>query len=121
MPTEFTLSQAAIEQSTFAITVSFTDENEPAQAVAPNTGLKWSLIDESTGSAVNSRTNVEVSPPASSVVVILHGADLALLHGQPVEWRLLVVEGTYNGDLGNNLEIKDQLRFPIKDLAKVPN
>ena len=83
-------------------------------------GLKWSLIDEQTGSEVNNRLDVAITP-GISVVITLHGADLAILHNRLVEWRFLVIEGTYDGSLGSDLEIKDQLRFPIRNLAKIPN
>lgn len=118
MPTEFTLSQAAVERSTFAVTVAFTDEN--GDPVTP-TSLTWSLVKENRATIVNSRSNVTVNTPGTSAVIVLSGADLALDDGKGLTWLYLVIEGLYNSTLGNDLPLKDHLKFPVVDVAKVPN
>lgn len=119
MPTEFSVSQAAVENGTFAITVSFTDED--GNAVVPNSPLTWSLTKSDRQTIVNNREDIQITTPATSVTIVLSGADLAKDTGKLVSWRYLVIEGTYNSTLGNDLPLKDHLRFPIVDIAKVPN
>lgn len=115
MPSE--LSVDAVERGTIAITVSFTDEN--GDPVTPNAGLIWSLTKEDKSSIVNNRKDVSITP-GTSVTVVLSGADLALLDGKAKEYRYLVIEGDYDGSLGNGLPIKDHVKFAIQDIAKVP-
>lgn len=118
MPTEFTTSQAAVERSTYVVTVSFTDED--GNAVTPNAGLKWSLVQEDKRTAVNSRSDVALTP-GTSVDIVLEGADLVVDAEKDYTWRYLVVEGTYDGAIGSNKPIKDHLKFPVQNIAKVPN
>ena len=118
MPTVFSADQAANESGTYAITVSFTDED--GAAVVPNSPLTWSLTKADRVTIVNSRVNVSITP-ASSITIVLTGDDLAKDAGQLISWRYLVIEGTYNSTLGNDLPLKDHLRFPIVDIAKVPD
>ena len=63
----------AIEQSTYVITASFTDET--GAAVVPNS-VTWTLVNGD-GQVVNSRSAVSVTP-ASSVTIVLSGDDLDL-------------------------------------------
>lgn len=118
MPTNFTVDQAAVEEGTFAVTVSFTDED--GDPVAPNTGLTWSLTKSDRQTIVNAREDVGITPN-TSVTIVLTGDDLVKDAGELVTWRYLVIEGTYNSTLGSNLPLKDHLRFPIVDIAKVPS
>jgi hypothetical protein len=118
VPTEFTVEQGAAEKGTFAVTVSFTDED--GNAITPNSGLKWSLVKDDRITIVNNRENVAISP-GTSITIVLSGDDLVKDPGELVTWRYLVTEGTYNGTLGSDLPINDHLRFPIVDIAKVPN
>ncbi len=113
MPT--TLTTPAVEQSTFAIVASFTDET--GAAVAPNTGLTWTLVDNA-GVVINSRLNVAITS-ASTITIVLHGADLALTAGASRKRRVLI-KGTYNSSLGTNMEIKDEVTFSIMNLEGVP-
>ena len=110
MPT--TLTAHAIEKSTFAITASFIDD--AGDAVVPNTGLTWTLTDGD-GVVVNSHTGSTITP-AGSVTIVLHGADLAIAGNAD---RVLTIQGTYDSDLGTNLEIKDQVTFRIDNLTAV--
>ena len=115
MPTD--ISTQAVERSTYVVTASFTDEN--GDAVVPN-NLTWSLVDQDKATIVNSREDI-VLIPASSVTVVLSGADLAILHGKSVETRYFVVEGDYDSSLGSDLPINDEMEFQVVNIAKVPN
>lgn len=114
MPTTIT-STKAIEQSTFVITCSFTDED--GDAVAPDT-LSWSLTDED-GTIINSREDVAVTSPSASEDIVLSGDDLALVSGHEEDERYLVLEGTYTSDAGTGLPIRDQVKFYVSNLKKV--
>lgn len=113
MPT--TLTTDAVEYSTFVIRASFTDE--AGAAVAPNSGLSWTLSDVA-GNVVNSRSAVTIAP-STTISIVLHGADLAISDAYRDNRRLLTIEGTYSSSLGT-LEIVDQVAFTVVDLAAVP-
>jgi len=114
------LHEKAKEGSTYGIKVEFTEKSDPSDLVGtpftPNSGLKWSLKDRA-GNEVNSKTDISIDP-AESVVIVLSGDDLALAGG-PTR-RYVTVEGTYNGVLGNNLPIVDEVSFPIQNLKGQP-
>jgi hypothetical protein len=113
MPT--TLTTPAIEQSTYVITVPFADET--GASVAPNAGtLTWSLLTKD-GTVVNSRSNVPITS-ASTVTIVLHGADLALVAGQS-KTRKVTIKGLYNSTLGTGLELKDEITFSIVNLVGI--
>lgn len=124
------LETDANEQSTFVVVAPFKDED--GNAVAPNSGLTWSLF-RLDGTVVNSRTNVSITPGAS-VAIVLSDADLAIFEDDPVEEvyihgvgmttmqygvRVLSVSGTYNSSAGNNLPIRDQVLFRVVNLIGV--
>jgi hypothetical protein len=52
--------------------------------------------------------------PAESVTIVLKGDDLALTGG-PVR-RYVIVRGTFDGVLGNNLPLIDEVSFQIQNL-----
>jgi len=114
MPTK--LSEKAIEGSTFAIKTDFTAKDDPADEVGtpftPNAGLAWSLTDKY-GKIVNNRIDVPLTP-AESVIILLKGGDLAL-SGGPTQ-RYVIVRGTYDGALGNDLPLIDEVSFQIQNL-----
>jgi hypothetical protein len=114
MPTK--LPEKAIEGSTFAIKTDFAVKTDPDDLVGtpftPNSGLTWSLINKD-GTIVNGKIDQPLTP-AESVTIVLKGDDLALVAG-PVR-RYVIVEGTYNGVLGNNLPIIDEVSFFIENL-----
>jgi hypothetical protein len=112
MPT--TLTTPAIEQSTYAIVASFTDDT--GAAVVPNAGLTWSLMTKD-GAIVNSRLNVAIAS-ASTITIVLHGADLALTAGES-RTRKVTIRGLYSSSLGSNLELKDEITFSIVNLVGV--
>lgn len=105
----------AVEGSTYAVTVAFTDED--GVAATPNAGLAWTLTDAS-GTVINSRSAVAVSP-AASLTIVLSGADLAVPAGAGVVRRLLALSGTYNSDLGSNLPLKEEVEFQVRELKAI--
>ena len=109
------LALEAVEKSTYVVTLTFTDAE--ASAVSPST-VTWSLSD-SAGTAINSRTNV-VATPGASVVIVLSGADLALLTGEtPPVRRLLTVQATYSSTEGAGLPLKEEYAFVLRGLTVV--
>jgi hypothetical protein len=117
MPTTFIESQGAIEESTYAVTAVFYDEDD--NVVVPNAGLNWSLTKDDRTTIVNSRGTVALTP-AGTVTIVLSGNDLVIDAGQLVSWRYLLIEGDYDGALGSGLPIRDHLFFPVLDLAESP-
>jgi len=113
MPT--ILTTGAVEESTFVVTLTFTDEDD--NAVTPGT-LTWSLFD-SGGSIVNSRQGVNANPASEVVNIVLQGDDLAILSASDDRMRMLTVSGTYDSDLGNDLPIQDEVVFQIIPLLGV--
>jgi len=110
------LAKEAREESTYAITVEFYDEN--GEAVTPNAGtVTWSLKD-TFGNIINNRDQ-EVISEASSVQVVLSGDDLALQDGETGNTikRRFQIEAVFNTDLGNNLPFKDACQFNIRNLV----
>lgn len=101
----------AVEESTYVITVSFTDES--GAAVAPNAGLAWTLTDIN-GTIINARSAVAITP-AESVDIVLSGDDLAL-SGDNAQ-RLVTVQGTYDSSLGADLPLKEEVHFTVRGLA----
>jgi len=114
MPTNF--EAHAIEESTFIITASFTDED--GNAVAPDTAI-WTLTDKD-GTVINSRSNVTITNPTNSEDIVLSGDDLALQIGESnIAIRILTVEATYDSDAGSDLPLKESVEFIIDNLLKI--
>lgn len=109
MPTE--LSAHAIDQSTYIITVAFTDEE--GAAVTPN-AITWTLTGGG-GGIINGRED-ETITPAPSLSIVLFGDDLDYSDGSE---RILMIEATYDSDLGSDLPLRDQVRFSIDNLIAV--
>jgi hypothetical protein len=109
MPT--TLSTRANDKSTYAITATFTDEDDVA--VIPTT-VSWSLSDDR-GTIINARTLVSITP-ATSIEITLSGNDLKFSDGK---WRVLTIQATYTSNLGTGLPLKDQVTFSIEDLIVI--
>lgn len=107
----------AIENSSYLIRLDFFDES--GQEVTPKTG-EWSLTDLD-GNVINERDGVEILSLDSTIYILLTGDDLALSSGfiGTSEKRLFLFEGTYDSIYGNNNPIKDQLEFPVVNLAKI--
>jgi hypothetical protein len=106
----------AVEQSTFAVDLAFTDEDEAA--VTPDT-VSWTLTDKQ-GNVINDHED-ESETPGSSMTILLSGDDLAFQAGESGDsvWRILTIEATYTSDLGAGLPLKDSLKFPLRNLVAV--
>lgn len=105
-----TLSTEALEDSTFVVTVAFTNEDE--ETVTPQT-IEWSLKNEG-GAVVNSRS-AESETPANSIDILLSGDDLD--PGTATVGRLLLtVTATYNSSLGNDLPLMGQCWIDVEAL-----
>ena len=102
----------ATEGSTYIVTSSFLDE---AGAAEIPTSITWSLRDEN-GAIVNSRNAISVSP-ASTINIVLSGADLAYTSTQSK--RVLTIEAVYTSTLGSGLPLKDEYDIPIRNLVGV--
>ena len=103
------LTTYAIEQGTYVITAAFTDEDGNAETP---TSITWTLTDES-GTVINSRLNVSVLSPASTINIVLSGDDLTLDEGVGTN-RIILFEWVYDSDLGSGLPGKGQGKFPIE-------
>lgn len=109
-------SQSPNERSTVRFTVTLTDD--AGDLIMPNDDLTWTLQDMK-GNVVNNRTSVALAS-ASTVVIILHGADLALDDSLYFgTMRVLKFTCTYDNSAGNGLEFADELYFTITDLKSV--
>lgn len=108
------LTAKAMEESTYVITASFTDE--AGDAATPKT-LTWTLTDPD-GVVVNNREDVIVSPLGESVTILLTGDDLALT-GYLTRTRHLTLEGTYDGSLGSDLPFTGVIIFSIEPAVAV--
>ena len=111
-----TITDTANEKSTFALELAITDEN--GDPLTPNT-LTWTLTNLA-GNVINERAGIEIATPASTVTVVLSGDDLALPE-RAAPLRVVTLEGTYDSDLGNDLPLKEEVQFPIRNLVKVPS
>lgn len=104
-----TLTEVAKAGTTYAVTVTFYDEND--DEVTP-TAAKWTLKD-SDGAVVNSRQDVNITPLATSVDILLTGLDLPA-GNHALEELLLTVTSTYNSDIGSNLTCIQQVIIPVE-------
>jgi hypothetical protein len=107
------LAQKAAEEGTYAVTVSYFDE--AGAAVTPNTAA-WTLTDTS-GVVINERADETIVTPATSNVIVLSGDDLIIgSHGVK---RHLLITGTYDSSLGDDLPFRAQVNFEIEDFSGV--
>jgi hypothetical protein len=110
------LDELCIEGSTYPIDAEFRDET--GALVVPNAGLVWQLTDlAEPANVINGRTAVPIAS-ATTVTVVLHGAD-TMIGDNGIE-RLVVLRGTYNSSLGNNLELVAAVQFYITPVPGVP-
>ena len=107
------LRELAEEQSTYPVLVRCEDES--GNPVVPNE-ITWSLM-KLDGEIVNERDGVALTP-SFEMTIMLTGDDLAVEDGETRK-RTILVEGTYDSNLGNDLPIRDSVRFRIKDLKGV--
>jgi hypothetical protein len=107
----------AVENSSYLIRLDAFDEL--GQEVIPKTGT-WSLTDAD-GATINSRSQIVISPLAATMYILLTDKDLALSVGftGTSEKRFFLFEGTYDSTHGADNPLKDQLIFPVVNLAKI--
>ena len=105
----------AREGGTWSKPVSFTDEAR--DAVVPDS-ITWTLS-KINGDIVNSREDVDVVPPASSINITLSGDDLAVADDEDVV-RVLTVKMVYDSSIGNDLPQNDKTTFNIIPLSQIP-
>jgi hypothetical protein len=114
MPTELTSN--AVEQSTFAISAAFTDDE--GVAVIP-TSITWTLCND-WGAIIDSLENKAVETPASSITIILRGDNLKILDQEnDFETRFLEISALYNSDLGDDLPLNDRAEFKVVNLRSI--
>lgn len=103
------------EKGTLVLPVAFWDESDPPVAVIPNTDLAYTLTNFD-GVPITGVIDIEITP-AASVNIILTGDALAI-----DEWgtdRELVITGTYDSQLADNLTLNQGVRFYIRPLAGI--
>lgn len=105
----------AIEGSTYAITVTFRDDE--GALVVPSSAT-WTLSDPC-GDVINARDGIAIGSLASSVTVVLSGNDLDLVDDDDTGERIFTVEAVYSSDLGNDLPMKSEVTFTITALVNV--
>ena len=111
------LTEKAPEGGTFGIRCDFVEKTPEGDVpFTPKAPLTWSLKDAS-GQEVNSKTNISISP-AQSVTIVLTGDDLALTGSSAI--RYVLIEGTYDGVLGNDLTVIKEVSFQIDNLKGKP-
>ena len=101
----------AREKGTFVVKVTFTDE--AGTAVTPDS-INWTLTNTA-GTVINSRTQVSVASPASTIYIVLTALDLAIPDAEDL-LRIVTVEIVYDSDRGNDLPQKDEDNFTMKPL-----
>ncbi len=103
-------TKAAKQNGTFAIDLSFQDEE--GDAVTPTT-VNWTLRN-SDGEIVNSRNTVSLTP-AASIELVLSGDDLPADEADGEYSHLwIIVAGTYSSDLGEGIPFSDQVRISVE-------
>lgn len=107
------LTTTATEQSTYVVSVAFTDET--GASVVPS-AVAWTLSDVE-GNVVNSRSAVSVTP-AASIKIVLSGDDLAV-NSTAGNIRKLYIAATYNSSNGIGLLFKDEATINIDELVNI--
>ena len=104
------ISDKPKENGSAIVTIGpFKDEN--SDTVTPSS-IRWSLCTPQ-GSIVNSREHVSVTPPDSTITLLLEGDDLAVGTYGTLKRRILV-RALYNSTLGDNIPLIEQAEFEIE-------
>jgi len=111
MAVKSTIASRPAERGHIGFSLAFTDERDTY--VIPDT-IAWTLTDDA-GTVISSAPTVT---PASSVTVLLSGADLAIATASMPHRRLLV-EWTFSSDLGDYIPAKHEIVFTIDNLTAV--
>lgn len=109
-----TLTEIATENSTFAATCTFADED--GSAVTPASAVVWRLLDDKGNELSNGSESA-----AASVDIVLTGSDLAISNTtRELHWLTLVVATTYNSSLGSGLALVDTAKFQCRNIFDTP-
>ena len=112
-PNIYHIPQKVIEKSTLAITLStFVDELNVATV---RKTLTWGLFDPN-GNVINSHgaESLTVTDPVS---ILLKGDDLALGEATTNNKRYVLIQGTYDSDLGTDNPLIVQVDFEIQNVV----
>jgi len=111
------LNERAPEGGTFGIRCDFVEKTPEGNfPFTPKAPPVWSLTDD-TGDPINSKTEIPIAA-AESITIVLKGADLALAGSSAI--RYVLVEGTYDGILGEDLTVIKEVSFQIDNLRGKP-
>lgn len=110
-----TLTEPAIDGSTYYITFEFWDKHTPPIAITP-TSIMWTLINEH-GAVINGRQDVIISLPAASVEIVVFGDDILFADGAK---RIITVKALYDDPPLADLPLNDEAQFSITDLRVIP-
>lgn len=119
MPTQIKIDGSyAVERSSYLIRLDIFDEDD--QPVEPKTGT-WTLTNEAGTVIINEREDVVLSPLADIMYVLLTNEDLALTaaFAGVSENRVFLFQGTYDSQYGSDNHLRDQLVFPVVNLAAI--
>ena len=110
-----TLATPAKDKSFYGVQVSFTDTD--GTAVTPSS-ITWTLTD-SDGTVINSREDVAVATPASTITIVLSGDDLDHSNLVRSDYIVLHVEAVVDSLLGNNLPFRDAIKINVDNLIGI--
>lgn len=109
------LVEKANEESTAILSVTFTDSEG---ALVVPTYATWTLSDGD-NAVVNSRSEVPITPLASTVHIVMHGDDLALPVPRERTRRVLVKAIYDSATYGSGLPMNEEFEFNIVDLRSM--
>ena len=111
------LNEKAPEEGTYGIRCDFVEKTPEGNVeFTPKIDPVWRLTD-ALGNVINGKS-AETIPAAQSITIVLKGADLALAGGSAI--RYVLVTGTYDGVLGNDLTVIKEISFQIDNLRGKP-
>jgi len=114
-----TLTLHMDEEGSYIINIATKDENGDAKA--PKT-LNWTLTTKDGQTIINNRKEVNIPNPTSSEDVVLNDADCAILPDETANQvlRVFTVKGTYDSDLGNDLNLRGQCYIILDNYPALP-
>jgi len=114
-----TLTLHMDEEGSYIINIATKDDKGDAKA--PKT-LNWTLTTRDGQTIINNRKEVNIPNPTSSEDVVLNDADCAVLPHETAGkiLRLFTVQGTYDSDLGNDLNLRAQCYIPLDNYPALP-
>lgn len=106
----------AIEESTYIINLTFTDED--GGSVTTKGRVVWQLLSLISGSLSTIATGSTAA--TASADIVLSGSDLDLFTGENnYGLRLFDVATTYDSSLGSDLPLRDGVRFLVDNLGSI--